>query len=322
MTVLSVKSLEIGYVNPAHGLTMAVNGIDFSVDKGETVGVVGESGCGKSTVARALMGYLRPGGRFVNGAIRLAGESILELPPGELQRMRGKTVAIVPQNPLSSLTYHMKVGEQINEILRIHRSLNNKEAHAETLELFHATRLPEPESIYHRYPHQLSGGQRQRIVIAAALACRPALMILDEPTTALDTTTQMQVLRLVKDLRKEIDTAIVYITHDLTLTNYMCDRVLVMHDGKIIEEGSAHAIFKQPQQAYTRQLVAAIPKVDQPPARHKISPRELGERILEVDDLCFAYTPPWSVSNMFRRKLPPLAIGNVSFDIRRGDSDG
>ncbi len=322
MTVLDVKNLEIGYLNPNNEIVLAVNGINFSVKKGETVGVVGESGCGKSTVARALMGYLRPGGKVVGGEIELAGISILTCAEEELQSIRGKTVAIVPQNPLSSLTYHMTVGQQMNEILRIHRGMSANEARQETLKLFAATHLPDPESVYNRYPHQISGGQRQRIVIAAALACKPALMILDEPTTALDTTTEMQVLKLVKELRQEIDTAIVYITHDLTLTNYMCDRVLVMHNGKIVEEGSARAIFETPKKRYTQQLVAAIPRVDQPPERAKIPDDKLGERILEVDTLSFTYAPPWSLSQLFKRSEPAKAVNKVSFDIRRKETLG
>ena len=322
MAILEVENLEIGYLNPAEGIELAVRGINFSVRRGETVGIVGESGCGKSTVARALMGYLRPGGKIVGGAIRLSGQSMFDLPAEKLQQMRGRTVAIVPQNSLSSLTYHMTIGAQVNEILRIHQGLSTREARLETIKMFRATRLPEPESLYDRYPHQISGGQRQRIVIAAALACRPALMILDEPTTALDTTTEMQVLRLVRDLRREIDTAIVYITHDLTLTNYMCDRVLVMHDGRIVEEGPAGAIFTQPKQPYTRQLVAAIPRVDRPPVRQKIAPQQLGERILEVDALSFAYSQSWSIANLFRKKEMPLAVDTVSFVIRRKETLG
>lgn len=322
MSLLDVKNLKIGYLNAEDGIDIAVNDISFSVEEGETLGVVGESGCGKSTIARALMGYLRPGGQVIGGDIHLIGESVLGLTAEKLQHIRGKTVAIIPQNPLSSLTYHMTVGNQVNEILRFHRGMNNAEARAETINLFRATRLPDPEAIYDRYPHQISGGQRQRIVIAAALACRPSLMILDEPTTALDTTTEMQVLKLIKDLRQEIDTAIVYITHDLTLTNYMCDRVLVMHDGKIVEEGAAQTIFNAPEEAYTRQLVAAIPRVDRPPTRDKIEEHQLGDSILEIENLSFAYASPWSIAKMFKREDAPMAVENVSFNVRQSETLG
>lgn len=322
MDILAVEDLRIGYHNAAHDVEIAVDEISFSVKKGETIGIVGESGCGKSTVARALMGYLRPGGVHVSGTVRLANMSIFDLPEHELQRVRGKTVAIVPQNPLSSLTYHMTVGDQLNEILRYHRGLNTIEAKKEAIRLFNATRLPDPEKMYNRYPHQISGGQRQRVVIAAGLACKPDLMILDEPTTALDTTTEMQVLQLVKDLRKEIDTAIVYITHDLTLTNFMCDRVLVMHSGKVVEEGPARSIFDTPTQAYTQHLVGAIPRVDQPPKRKIVESKSLGESILEVNNLSFSYSSPLSLSTLFHRTESPRAVDNVSFHISRKETLG
>jgi peptide/nickel transport system ATP-binding protein len=322
MPILNVKNLEIGYSDSNAKFHIAVNGINFSVNKGETIGIVGESGCGKSTVARALMGYLRPGGKIIGGEVSLSGISVLDKSAEALQSIRGRTVAIVPQNPLSSLTYHITVGKQVNEILRTHRGMTTIEAHDESLRLFRDTLLPEPKAIYDRYPHQISGGQRQRIVIAAALACKPALMILDEPTTALDTTTEMQILRLVKELRQEIDTAIVYITHDLTLTNYMCDRVLVMHNGSVVEEGTAEAIFYRPKEFHTQHLVAAIPRIDQPSKRKKIAERNLGERILEVENLSFSYTSPWSLPNLFGRKPLAKAINDVSFAVRQKETLG
>lgn len=322
MPIVNVKNLKVGYVDSNKQTQVAVNGVSFSVEQGEALGIVGESGCGKSTIARALMGYLRPGGRFMGGSIEVAGKQVLDLEPHALRKLRGEVVAIVPQNPLSSLTFHMTVGSQVNEILRVHRGLSKADARAETLALFQATGLPDPSKVYARYPHQISGGQRQRVVIAAALTCKPALMILDEPTTALDTTTEMQVLKLVKDLRQNIDTAIVYITHDLTLTNYMCDRVLVMHDGQVVEDGPANTIFERPRKEYTRQLVAAIPRVDG--ARIRKTPRIPGTDapILEVRDLSFAYAPQFSLARLFGTIEPPLAVKNVSFEIRKGETLG
>lgn len=322
MPILEVKDLKVGYVDVQQQTNLAVDGVGFTLEKGETLGIVGESGCGKSTIARALMGYLRPGGAFLGGSIELAGKFVFDLSPSALQKLRGEIVAIVPQNPLSSLTYHITVGAHLREILQFHRGLSAAHAKTETLSLFEETGLPEPETIYKRYPHQISGGQRQRVVIAAALACQPAVMILDEPTTALDTTTEMQVLKLVKDLRKKIDTAIVYITHDLTLTNYMCNRVLVMHDGKTIEQGYADKIFEQPKEKYTRQLVAAIPRVDEPPQREKIAEEQLGFKLLEVKDLSFAYKPQWSIRQMFRKIAPKIVVKNVSFNIRKSETLG
>lgn len=322
MTVLQSEELVIGYGSRNGVPKRAVDHVSFSVEKGETLGIVGESGCGKSTLARGLVGYLRPGGQFMGGDVKLDGDSLLDSTPAKLQQLRGRRMAFVPQNPLSSLTYHMTVGSQLDEILAIHRGMRGRDARDETIKLFKATRLPEPEAIYRRYPHQLSGGQRQRVVIAAALACRPSVMILDEPTTALDTTTEMQVLALVKDLREELDSAIVYITHDLTLTNYMCDRVLVMLDGKVIESGSAARVFDRPEQTYTKDLVAAIPRVDQPPKRKKSIAAAQSTPLLEVENLSFAYRPAWSPAMLFSKQEPSLAVYQVGFTVTRGETLG
>ncbi|MGD9305236.1 MAG: ABC transporter ATP-binding protein, partial [Desulfobacterales bacterium] len=262
MGLLSVKKLTVGYVNPSGDLVPAVKDVSFHLKKGETLGIVGESGCGKSTLARAILGYCRLGSLIMGGEVLFDGEDILQMSSSQLRDLRGQRIAMVPQNPLSSLTYHMKVGPQVDEILKIHRGMDSKTARLHTLELFAGTNLPDPEQIYDRYPHEISGGQRQRVVIAGALACQPVLMVLDEPTTALDTTTEIQVLQLVKDLRKENNMALIYITHDLTLTDYMCENVLVMLDSKVVEQGGVADIFKHPQTDYTKMLIAAIPRVD------------------------------------------------------------
>jgi peptide/nickel transport system ATP-binding protein len=322
MLILETEGLTIGYRSVNRQMVRVVNNVSFELEKGETLGIVGESGCGKSTLARAIMGYLRPGGQILGGNVRFKGTSMQALKLDELQSLRGRQIAFVPQNPLSSLTYHMKVGDQIDEILKIHRGLNRHDAHNETLKLFQSTRLPEPAQIYQRYPHQLSGGQRQRVVISAALACLPSVMILDEPTTALDTTTEMQVLQLVKELRKEINTAIIYITHDLTLTNYMCDRVLVMQNGEIVEHGPASSVFECPKEKYTQDLVAAIPRVDRPPRHKKSYEPENGSVLLEVKELSFAFRPAWSSSTLFKKREFSQAVDQVNFSIRPGETLG
>ena len=322
MLILETEGLTIGYRSVNRQMVRVVNNVSFELEKGETLGIVGESGCGKSTLARAIMGYLRPGGQILGGNVRFKGTSMQALKLDELQSLRGRQIAFVPQNPLSSLTYHMKVGDQIDEILKIHRGLNRHDAHNETLKLFQSTRLPEPAQIYQRYPHQLSGGQRQRVVISAALSCLPSVMILDEPTTALDTTTEMQVLQLVKELRKEINTAIIYITHDLTLTNYMCDRVLVMQNGEIVEHGPASSVFECPKEKYTQDLVAAIPRVDRPPRHKKSYEPENGSVLLEVKELSFAFRPAWSSSTLFKKREFSQAVDQVNFSIRPGETLG
>lgn len=322
MTLLEVKDLQVAYGNPSSDdLTMAVDGVSFTVNEGETLGIVGESGCGKSTVARALMAYTRPGGTIVGGEVRFNGEDILQFDDEKIRGLRGSRIAMVPQDPLTSLTYHMKVGDQIDEILRIHQELDALQARVHTLKLFEGTNLPTPETIYGRFPHENSGGQRQRIVIAGALACEPDLLILDEPTTALDTTTEMQVLKLVKELRDRLGTALVYITHDLTLTDYMCEQVLVMLDGKVVERGEASRVFSAPETDYGKMLAAAIPRVD---AKVEAPPPKTSaaEPLLTTDNLSFRYAQRWSVAALFQPREEPLAVDDVSFQLRHGEALG
>ena len=324
MTLLDVRNLQVAYRNPSSDEpTLAVDGVSFKVDRGETLGIVGESGCGKSTLARALMAYCRPGGTITGGEVLFGGKDILEFSDEQIRELRGSRMAMVPQDPLTSLTYHMKVGSQIDEILRIHQKLDARAARVSTLKLFDGTNLPTPEKIYDRYPHENSGGQRQRIVIAGALACEPDLLILDEPTTALDTTTEMQVLKLVKELRDRLGTALVYITHDLTLTDYMCENVLIMRGGKVMERGNASRIFSAPQTDYGKMLVSAIPRVDADIAETTPTPEEKAiEPLLMVDHLSFRYAQRWSIDALFNPQEEQLAVDNVSFELKCGETLG
>lgn len=321
VTLLDVRDLRIGYRNASGEMSIAVDGVSFTVAKGEAVGIVGESGCGKSTLARALMAYTRPGGKILGGEIMFGSQNILKLGESAIRSLRGRRVVMVPQDPLTSLTYHMRVGAQIDEILKIHRNLRSREAYQETIRLFRETNLPDPEKTYRRYPHENSGGQRQRVVISGALACEPALMILDEPTTALDTTTEMQVLKLVKELRARLGMALVYITHDLTLTNYMCDKVLIMLDGRIVEQGKASRIFAAPKTDYGKLLVAAVPQVDAPVEPRK-PPAVPPEPLLTLDGISFRYPSPWSLANIRGKVLTPLAVDDVSFNLAKGETLG
>jgi peptide/nickel transport system ATP-binding protein len=324
MTLLTVKHLKVGYHTPEKIVKPAVDDISFTLNRGKTLGIVGESGCGKSTLARAFLGYLRPGSVFMGGELLFEDDDILKMSRPQLQALRGRRIAMVPQNPLSSLTYHMKVGPQVDEILKSHRNMGTAAARRYTLDLFAGTNLPDPEQIYSRYPHEISGGQRQRIVIAAALACRPAIMVLDEPTTALDTTTEMQVLQLVKDLQRKNGTTLIYITHDLTLTDYMCENVLVMLNGKIVENGSAANIFNHPRTDYTKMLIAAIPRIDAKAGHPGKQTAASGPSpLLKVDHLKFRYKQRWSMGALFsRQKATPLAVDDVCLELMPGRTIG
>jgi peptide/nickel transport system ATP-binding protein len=315
--VLEASGVNVSYRRPDGELLPAVIDAGFTLAEGESLGIVGESGSGKSTLARALMGYTRPGGVITSGDILLDGADIRQMAASEMRLLRGGKVAFVPQNPLSSLTPHLRVGSQVAEAVRIHRGCGEREAQAAVLELFEATRLPDPATLRERYPHELSGGQRQRVVIAAALAGNPRLMILDEPTTALDKTTEIQVLELVKSLRTRFRTALVYVSHDLNVVSEMCERVLVMLQGAVVEDGSTAQVYRRPVQDYTRRLIAAVPRIDRGPALPEAPPSP--GRILSVTGLGFSYP---GRGGWFSRAVTRPALEGVSFDIARGETLG
>jgi len=255
--IIRCSGLSIGYVDGIGATTRVVDNVSFLLEPGHSIGIVGESGSGKSTLARALLGYLRGGGRFLGGQLEIDGVEVTSAATASIRALRGLRVAMVPQNPLASLTYHIPVGRQVEEVLRARRGLSRLEAEQRTVALFSEMGLPDPESIGRRFAHQLSGGQRQRVVIAAALACDPALLVLDEPTTALDKTTEAQVLELVQRLRSQRGTALVLVTHDLNVVADTCERVIVMKDGRIVEQGPVTTVFRRPSVAYTRTLLDA-----------------------------------------------------------------
>jgi ABC-type glutathione transport system ATPase component len=255
--IIHCEGLSIGYVDMLGTVSRVVDDVSFALQPGRSLGIVGESGSGKSTLARALLGYLRGGGRFLGGRLVVDGVDVASASAEHVRALRGLRVAMVPQNPLSSLTYHLPVGRQVEEVLRTRRGLLRVEAERRTIALFAEMGLPDPESIGRRYPHQLSGGQRQRVVIAAALACDPALLVLDEPTTALDKTIEAQVLELVQRLRFQRKAALAIVTHDLNLIADIAEQVLVMKDGRIVEQGATQTVFRRPEAAYTRILLDA-----------------------------------------------------------------
>jgi peptide/nickel transport system ATP-binding protein len=258
--VLEVTDLQVD-IALRRSTVHAVDGVSFSIAQGETVGLVGESGCGKTTIGLALLRLLPVGGAIVGGSIRLEDREVASLPEDEVRRLRGNRIGIVFQDPLTSLNPTMTIGDQVAEPLRIHRGTAARPARERAAELLELVGLPSPKRQLDRYPHQLSGGMRQRVSIATALACEPALLVADEPTTALDVTTQDQILELLARLRAELGMAVLLITHDLGVVAGQADRVLVMYAGKLVEAGTTNLIFYRTRHRYTEALLRSIPRL-------------------------------------------------------------
>jgi oligopeptide/dipeptide ABC transporter ATP-binding protein len=260
-TILSVKNLNMGF-DTDYGYLPIVHDVNFDIYAGETLGVVGESGCGKSVTSLCIMRLLNGG--VVKGEVMVEGRDLLELSEREMQAVRGNQIAMIFQEPMTSLNPVFTIGFQLTEALRRHQGLNKKEAAARAIEMLEMVRIAEPAQRLKEYPYQLSGGMRQRVMIAMALACRPRLLIADEPTTALDVTIQAQVLDLMRQLQKEMGTSILFITHDLGVIREMADRIIVMYCGEIMEEATVQDLFKDPKHPYTKGLLSTLPKYGQP----------------------------------------------------------
>lgn len=258
---LAISGLRAGFPGP-QGLVPAVDGVDLTVPRGTIVGLVGESGCGKSVTALSVLGLLPPNGQVAGGTIDFSGQDLLTLPPDALRRLRGDRIAMIFQDPMTSLNPVYPVGRQVAEVLRLHRGLDRKAAKARTVDLFHQVGIPDPAARYGAYPRQLSGGLRQRVMIAMAMACEPELLIADEPTTALDATIQAQILRLMGDLRRDHGTAILLITHNMGVVAQLCDYVYVMYAGQIVEAAETFDLFRTPRHPYTAGLLRAIPSLE------------------------------------------------------------
>jgi peptide/nickel transport system ATP-binding protein len=259
--VLDVKGLQTVFFTNS-GLFRAVDDVSFHVRRGETLAIVGESGCGKSVTALSIMRLVpNPPGKIVGGSIMLEGSDLLGLDEDKMREVRGNRISMIFQEPMTSLNPVMRIGDQITEAVRLHRPMTAKQAWDQAVKMLRLVRIPEPERRALEYPHQLSGGMRQRAMIAMALACRPALLIADEPTTALDVTIQAQILALVLELQQELGMALILITHDLGVVAQTAQRVIVMYAGKKVEEADVEALFANPRHPYTRGLMASIPAV-------------------------------------------------------------
>lgn len=235
---------------------------DLSLDTGDIVGIVGESGSGKSMSALAIAGLLNRHDMKKQGQILFEGINLLTCPRQELRKIQGNDIGIVFQEPMTSLNPVKKIGWQVEESLKIHTEMNKEERRRKAIEALQSVELEDPEGIYDKYPHELSGGMRQRVMIAAAIVCEPKILIADEPTTALDVTIQAQIIKLLEKINREKRTAILFISHDLSLVRQLCERIIVMQGGYIVETGRTEQIFHQPKQEYTKKLIAAIPKCE------------------------------------------------------------
>jgi oligopeptide/dipeptide ABC transporter ATP-binding protein len=255
--VLEIQGLTVRY-----GARLATWEVDLALHAGEVLGLVGESGAGKSTIGRAVVRLLPEPGRVENGAIRLRGRDLLGLPEGEMRRLRGADVTLIPQDPLSALNPVFRIGLQATDALRIHRNLSRQAAAAEMIRLLSHLGIPDPAAMLKRYPHELSGGMRQRVLIAMAFSCEPTLVIADEPTTALDVTTQAQILRLLETLQTERPVATLFVTHDLGVVAHLAHRVAVMYAGCLVESASTAELFRAPAHPYTQGLLAQVMRAD------------------------------------------------------------
>ena len=261
-SMLEIQNLHVVYKTDLETV-YAVNGLTFSLQKGQTLGLVGETGAGKTTLALTIMGLLpERTGKVTQGAVRFEGEDLIHLSEKNMRHVRGNKIAMIFQDPMTSLNPYMRVGEQLMEVLMLHKNMSKAEAFEESVRMLDAVKMPEARKRMKMYPHEFSGGMRQRVMIAMALLCRPKLLIADEPTTALDVTVQAQIMTLLNELKREFNTAIIMITHDLGVVAGICDKVLVMYAGRTMEYGNARDVFYQPVHPYSIGLLNAVPRLD------------------------------------------------------------
>ena len=308
-TILSVKNLQVSF-QTFDGKVQAVRGIDFDLKKGETLAIVGESGSGKSVTTRSIMQLLSSNAFIENGEIIFEQENILEKSESEMQQIRGKKIAMIFQDPMTSLDPTMKVGMQVAESMIKHLKLSKKEALQQTVQLLDQVGIPNAEKRVNDYPHQFSGGQRQRIVIAIALACNPDILIADEPTTALDVTIQAQILELLKEIQQKHGTSIIFITHDLGVVANVADRVAVMYAGKIVEYGLVDEIFYNPRHPYTWGLLCSMPSLEEEGSLYTI-PGTPPDLLSPPKGDAFALRSDYALDIDFEEMPPMFAVSNT-----------
>ncbi|MEO8136206.1 MAG: ABC transporter ATP-binding protein [Betaproteobacteria bacterium] len=316
-TILDVSGLAVA-LPPGADRPYAVRDIAFSVAAGEIVCLLGESGSGKSIIAQTVMGLLPPYVRATAGSVRLLDEDVLRYTPDQLRAVRGVRMSMIFQEPMTALNPVMACGAQVDEMLTQHTALPADERRRKILDIFAQVKLPEPARMYDSYPHQLSGGQRQRIMIAMALILEPALLIADEPTTALDVTTQAEILRLIRQLQREHNTGVLFITHDMGVVAEIADRVGVLQLGRMVEQGTRLEVLQAPQQAYTRMLLDAVPSLDPPEPMPATAEVAAEKPVLEVRGLAKTYI----TRNWFGRRREVAAAVDIDLSVRRGETVG
>ena len=317
MSLITVHDLKVDFATP-DGPVHAVRGIDFELEAGRTLGIVGESGSGKSQTVLSLMGLLADNGRST-GSARFEGRELIGMPDRELRGIRGKRIAMIFQDPMTSLNPYLKIGVQMAEVLQLHEGLSRRQALLRCGELLEAVRIPDAGKRLDSWPHELSGGMRQRVTIATALLCTPSLLIADEPTTALDVTVQAQILALMQELRSDFNAAIIFITHDLGVVAGFCDDVLVMQEGECRERGSVDRVYAAPRHPYTRRLLAAVPRLDRD-ARPRARRAGEAEPVLDVEGLDVVYS--LDRPRMFAPKPELKAVTAGRFTISPGETLG
>ena len=303
-TLLNVTDLKT-YFRTMDGVVKAVDGVDFSLKPGQTLGIVGESGCGKSVTSLSVMRLIDPPGWIAGGQMLFRGTDLATLSEKEMRRIRGDEISMIFQEPMTSLNPVFTVGNQVMEAIIEHRKVSKREALAQTVELFRMVGIPSPERRVKDYPHNMSGGMRQRVMIAMALALQPDLLIADEPTTALDVTIQAQILELIKDLRVKVNTAVMLITHDIGVVAEMADNVVVMYTGKVVEHGTVMQVLKTPKHPYTVGLLNSIPSLGQKGTRLNVIPGTVPSPLNLPRGCPFAPRCP-HVMAICREELPPL----------------
>lgn len=315
--LLEVNDLAIGFADNK-STQVVVDHISFQVNKGEILGIVGESGSGKSMTALSIMGLQKDTAIIQHGQILLDGEDLLAMTTKKRQSYLGKEIAMIFQEPMTSLNPVMKIGQQVSEMLAIHTDLNSKARKAKTIQALEEVGLANAQELYHKYPHELSGGMRQRVMIAMAVICKPRLLIADEPTTALDVSVQAQILTLLKKINKKYGISIVLISHDLGVIRNMCERTIVMAEGKIVEEGLVTEIFHNPKQEYTKKLLAAVPSIHNSRMRDGAILDRKGTKMLNVENLNVYYYQNGKVRRGDKKQI----VKQASFSVNKGEVVG